>query len=136
MRRPLIVAAAVAVLGFAFVATGETSPGSACYGKWHWHEAASFPPGAQVCHTDAGDTKTVLPWGDWLTVLLIAASAGLFVGGLQSRDRKIVRAAVAYVLFIAAVLAWFIASALVWAVLAAVVAATVLVAARGWPATA
>jgi phosphatidylserine synthase len=92
------VAAAVALIGFAFVASGETNP------------------------------------GDWVTVLLVAASAGLFAAAVRARRRRSAKAVGALVLLLAAASSWFFESALIWAALGAIATAAV-VSARGWGAT-
>jgi hypothetical protein len=93
MARPVAVALLVAVAGFAFIGAGYTSPGAgACGGAWHFHETASFPPGAVVCHTHpeggALRERVVLPWAHWGAVALLAAASGLVAGPGAARLRR------------------------------------------------
>lgn len=124
----------MAAFGFFLVGWGYTNPAAACFdraGVWNFDDLGWIPPGAVTCHRHDGLTGatvervTVYPWRDWLTVMFVAASAALFLAALQSRGRRIVKAAGAYVLFVAAVFAWFFESPLVWAALAAVFAAAI-----------
>ena len=137
MPRPLTAAIAVALLGLFVVGFGFTSPGQrVCrYPTWIADDVRWLPPGAVECHRhptpSTTEHRTALPWHDWIAVLLVAVSAGLFVAALRARDGRIVRAAAACVLFIAATLAWFFEEPLVWAMLLAVAAAAA-VSARGW----
>jgi hypothetical protein len=62
---------------------------------------------------------------DWLAVLFIAATAGIFFAAGTSPRRRVVLLGIAYALFVLTTLAWFVESAVMWAVLAAVVAAAV-----------
>lgn len=141
MPRPLIAALAVALLGLAFVATGYTNPGGLCdeldpRREWVADGLVTLPPGAAECHRHIGARTvhaTVLPWGDWVTVALIAASAGLFLAALEARRRKAARAIGAYALFHAAWLAWFLGSWAIWAALLAVTAVAIALAARPRP---
>ena len=142
MARPLIAALVVAGLGFAFVWQGFTNPAGLCghlapHGQWYWDGHGAFPPGAQGCHRHlpGGEVEhtTVYPWGDWMTVLVMATSAGLFVAALRAPRRRIVRASGAYVLFLAAAFGWFVSHPLVWAALAAAAIAAVLHARRWTP---
>ena len=145
MPRPLIVGLAVALFGLVFVAWGYTNPAGMCthrnpHGEWYPNgDPRWLPPGAHDCHRHADgrqfgpvdERTTALPWHDWITVLLIATSAGLLVAALRARRRRIVRAAGAYALFLVATLGWFFEHPLVWAALLAIASAAVM-SARRW----
>ncbi|HEX8121524.1 MAG TPA: hypothetical protein VF549_09700 [Solirubrobacteraceae bacterium] len=130
MSRPLVATLVVAALGFAFVGQGFTNPGSHCNddkADAYWLEDAS-PPGAVRCqgHRRSGAHYewVILPWIDWATVLVVAASAGVLVAAVRGRRIRLVGAA--RLLFWSAVFAWFLEStAISWA-LAAVAAAALV----------
>jgi hypothetical protein len=67
---------------------------------------------------------------DWLAVVFVAATAGLFYAAGTAPRRRFAMVSVAYALFVATVFAWLAESAAVWAVLAAAVAAAVEAARR------
>ena len=136
MPRPLTVAIAVALFGFLLVGSGFTNNGQLCdYPAWVTDDVVWLPPGAVECHQHptpaTTEYRTALPWGDWLTVLVVAASAGLFAAALHAPRGRIAKVAAAYALFVAATVAWFFRDALVWAALAAIAAALIL-RARRW----
>jgi len=128
MPRPLIAALAVAVLGLALLAAGYANPGSLCddlHPEWVPDGVATFPPGAAECHRHVGPRTvrtTILPWGDWATVALVAASAGLFLAALSAPRRRAAKTIGACALFLAALFAWFFGSWAIWGSLLAVAA--------------
>ena len=132
-----MAALSVGLFGLFVVGWGYPNQGGRLceYPPWVADDVRWLPPGAVECHRHPTpstiERRTALPWHDWITVLLVAVSAGLFVAGLRARDGRIVRAAGAYALFIAAALGWFFHEPLVWAILLAVAAAAVA-SARGW----
>jgi hypothetical protein len=137
MPRPLTAALAVALLGLFAVGWGYPNQGGRLcdYPPWVADDVRWLPPGAVECHRHPTGSTTehrlALPWQEWIAVLLVAASAGLFVAALRARGGRIVKAAVAYALFLAVVLAWFFEEPLIWATLTAITAALVA-SARGW----
>ena len=137
MPRPLIAVLAVAFFGFFVVGWGYTNPGGQLcdYPPWVADDVKWLPPGAVECHRHPTPTtteyRTALPWGDWLTVLMVAASAGLFVAALEAPRRKILRAAGAFLLVLVVSFGWFFQDWLIWGALAAITAAAV-VSARRW----
>lgn len=60
---------------------------------------------------------------DWLAVLFIAATAGIFFAAGTSPRRRVVLLGIAYALFVLTALAWFVESLVLWAVLAVIIAA-------------
>lgn len=62
---------------------------------------------------------------DWLAVVFIAATAGIFFAAGTSPRRRVVLLGIAYALFVLTTLAWFVESLVMWAVLAVVVGGAV-----------
>src|SRR5688500_17953017 len=61
---------------------------------------------------------------DWLAVIAMAATSGLFYAAGTGPRRRILMLGVAYALFVATTMAWFVGSAAFWpAVFAAIAAA-------------
>ena len=67
---------------------------------------------------------------DWLAVVFIAATAGVFYGAGTAPRRRATLLGVAYALFVFTTLAWFVESLVVWAVLAVAVAGAVILVER------
>jgi hypothetical protein len=107
VRAPLIVAVVVFVTGFLWVwefgGSGTDCVMAAPEGSSFHLEPALWPPGAHRCVVDGATAYVDVSWRGWLTVALLAASAGFAVAAL----RRPVRAAIAFVLLFAAGPAYF-----------------------------
>lgn len=60
---------------------------------------------------------------DWLAVVCVAATAGVFYGAGTASRRRLVLVSVAYALFVGSTMAWFVESMLLWVVLGLAIAA-------------
>ena len=69
---------------------------------------------------------------DWLAVVFIAATAGVFFGAGTAPRRRVVLLGVAYALFVLTTLAWFVESLAMWLLLAVLVAGAVVGVARAF----
>lgn len=67
---------------------------------------------------------------DWLAVIFIAATAGVFYGAGTAPRRRVMLLGIAYGLFVFTTLAWFVESLALWALLAVVVAGAVVLVER------
>ena len=67
---------------------------------------------------------------DWLAVLFIAATAGIFFAAGTSPRRRVILLGIAYALFVLTTMAWFVESLAMWAVVAALVSGAALLVRR------
>ena len=67
---------------------------------------------------------------DWLAVVFIAATSGIFFAAGTSPRRRVVLLGIAYALFVLTTMAWFVESLALWAALAVVVAGAVVLVRR------
>ena len=58
---------------------------------------------------------------DWLAVVAMAATSGVFYAGGTAPRRRILLVGTAYALFVATTMAWFVASPALWLVLFAAI---------------
>ena len=67
---------------------------------------------------------------DWLAVVCVAATAGVFYAAGTAPRRRLVLVSAAYALFVFTTMAWFVESVLVWVVVGLAIAAAVAAVSR------